>query len=93
MCRKIIYKTSHKQIDECIRPLIKFLNDCDYTTVASCCGHGRYPITVVVDESYPGIKPVFIELFSGKTIPRTRRFYSRDSKGFYFIKEVSKEVK
>lgn len=28
-------------IDECIKPLIKALNDCGMETVASCCGHGN----------------------------------------------------
>lgn len=27
-------------IDECIKPLIKALNDCGLETIASCCGHG-----------------------------------------------------
>jgi hypothetical protein len=93
MCRKKISKTSHTRIDKCMRPLIRFLRDSDYITIASCCGHNRYPITVVIDDGYPGVKPDFVELFSGKHIPRTRRFYKRDSKGYYYIPEVSKEVK
>lgn len=28
-------------IDECIKPLLKALNQCGMETVASCCGHGN----------------------------------------------------
>lgn len=34
-CNKI-----NSGIDECIKPLIKALNDCGMETIASCCGHG-----------------------------------------------------
>ena len=54
--------------------------------VASCCGHNKYPRTVVckgVNRNY--------ELFTNITIPRTRNFYKRDSEGYYYIPEISKE--
>jgi hypothetical protein len=89
MCRKIIYKTSHKQIDKCMRPLIGFLRDSDYTTVASCCGHDKYPMTIVVEFINNGI-PEYRELLSGTIIPRNRRFYKRDNEGYYYIPEVTK---
>ncbi len=28
-------------IDECIKPLVKALNECGMETMASCCGHGN----------------------------------------------------
>lgn len=30
-------------IDACIAPLVKALNNAGFTTVASCCGHGKRP--------------------------------------------------
>ena len=84
MCMKRVYiKTSNTQIDICMRPLINFLNSCDYKTVACCCGHGRYPITVVVE--YLGN---FRELFTNIHLPRTRRFYKKDKEGYYYIPET-----
>lgn len=29
-------------IDSCIFPIVKALNDAEIETVASCCGHGKY---------------------------------------------------
>jgi hypothetical protein len=63
-------------IDKEMRPLIKWLNGAGYKTVACCFGHCKYPMTVIV------------ELLSGITIPRTRRFYLKDKQGLYYIPEV-----
>lgn len=95
MCRKVIYKTSHKRIDECMRPLIRFLNSNGWKTCGSCCGHSRYPMTVIVKTPsflHRG-EWVYRELLSGTFIPRWRKYYRRDSKGHYYIPEVSNEVK
>jgi len=89
MCKKTSYHgTSNTQIDSCIRPLIRFLKDRDYDTVASCCGHGKYPVTVVVKQTHNG-KEIFIEAFTQTKIPRNRRFYRKDEAGFYYIPEAS----
>jgi len=69
MCKKTNYHgTSNTQIDKCMRPLIKFLvRDGCKTITASCCGHGKYPITVVFKGYYKlKDKPTFFELFSNK---------------------------
>lgn len=88
MCQKTKYHgTSNTRIDKCIRPLIKWLNSCDYETVGSCCGHNKYPITVVVKYRKNGVAYYF-ELFSGVDIPRNRRFYKKDSGGYYYIPET-----
>ena len=72
-----------------MRPLIKYLKE-EYWTVASCCGHGRYSITVVIKYQRAGEKRVFEELFTETRIPRSRRFYKKDKHGYYYIPEVSK---
>ena len=55
-------------------------------TLASCCGHGRYPMSIVVEEMDSGY---IYELVSGKAIPRKSRFYKADSDGYYYIPEIS----
>jgi hypothetical protein len=83
----------HNRIDKCIRPFIKWLKN-KHCIVASCCGHNRYPKTIIVKE-YRGNalkrEIVYLEIFSQKIIPRTRKFYKKDKRGYYYIPEVSKE--
>jgi hypothetical protein len=74
-------------IDKEMRPLIKWLNGAGYKTVACCFGHCKYPMTVIVEWRKNGIAE-YMELFSGITIPRTRRFYLKDKQGLYYIPEV-----
>lgn len=35
-----------KDIDSCIAPLVKALNEGGMTTVSSCCGHGKQPTRI-----------------------------------------------
>ena len=91
MCKKTDYEVCNVRIDKCIRPLIKWLLKKGFAPVASCCGHGKYPITVVVRSLESG-KFSFYELFTDKLIPRKRKFYKKDKQGHYFIPEVSKEI-
>ena len=88
MCMKRDYHgTSNTQIDICMRPLINFLQEEGYKTLACCCGHGRYPITVVVESRYiDGL--LAQELFTNTYLPRTRRFYKKDKQGYYYIPET-----
>jgi hypothetical protein len=72
-----------------MKPLIDWLNIQGYKTVACCSGHDKYPMTVVVEYMTNG-KPSYIELFSGKIIPRKRRYYLKDKDGLYYIPEVQK---
>lgn len=41
MCGNSACNAINSGIDECIKPLIKALNDGGMETVASCCGHGN----------------------------------------------------
>lgn len=84
MCKKTKYKSSNPQIDRCMRPLIKWLNEnTSYHLVASCCGHNKYPMTIVVKSR----TDYHWELLSNKTIPRKRNFYKRDKQGYFYIPE------
>jgi len=92
MCKKVNNrKTSNTRIDRCIRNFIIWLQNMDYDCVASCCGHNKYPLTVVVRFVNNGVLE-YVELFTHTIIPRKRNFYKRDKEGFYYIPEVS-EVK
>ena len=91
MCKLKKYKTSNTRIDECMRIFIQNLNmfrDSQIRILACCCGHGKYPMTVIIDAKH-GI----YDLISGKTIPRKRRFYKKDKQGYYYIPEVIKFYK
>ena len=76
------------RLDPCIRHLVSSLSWHGYHTVGSCCGHKKYPMTIVCKTKTNR----FYELISGKDIPRTKRFYKKDKEGFYYIPEVSTEV-
>lgn len=51
--------------------------------VACCCGHGKYPETVIVQNA-----ELQKDLRSGVYIPRKVKFYKKDKQGYYFIPEV-----
>lgn len=36
--------------DPCIEPLVRALNAAGLRTIASCCGHGTHPTSVVLDD-------------------------------------------
>ena len=90
MCQKrnsrkaeIIPNKKYARVDGCLATAISNLNYMGVRTLSSCCGHGRYPITIVIKTDLGNI-----ELFSGLVINRKRKFYKKDSKGYYFIPEV-----
>ena len=84
MCKKL--KGIHNRIDKCMKPLIAFLKREGYDTRGCCCGHGKYPMTVLA--THPLLKGQGVELLSGTLIQRKRIFYKRDKQGYYFIPEV-----
>lgn len=89
MCKKTNYKIPNPRIDKCMSDLISRLSGllhCNFKTVASCCGHKKYPMTIVIKNDIGG----HFELFTGKIIMRKRSFYKRDKQGHYYIPEVSK---
>lgn len=93
MCKKTNYhKTSNTQIDKCMRKLIgnlrqlfSYIKKGEYKTIACCCGHGKYPMSIIVQL---GVKDYYVDIVSGKSIPRKRLFYKRDKQGYYYIPEV-----
>jgi hypothetical protein len=86
MC-KFSKKSGLKRIDPCMKPLIQWLNDRDYQVCACCCGHSVHKMSIIIKYISNG-KQMFLELLSNTIIPRSKRFYRKDSKGYYYIPEV-----
>ncbi len=85
MC-KLNKKSGLKRIDPCLMNLIDFLQYSGIKTLACCCGHGKYPMTIVCE--WGGN---ILEIVSYNTIPRKKKFYKKDKQGYYYIPEVMKK--
>lgn len=93
MCKKKQFRYCPSEIDECMRTFILLLNlylGGEHKTVSCCCGHNRYPMTLLIRGDKDG--PI-VDICSGEIVPRKRNFYKKDKKGYYYIPEVSKEKK
>ena len=79
-------KDKYLRLDSCIARFIEHLNLSlkDVETVGSCCGHGIYPMTIIVRDKYNQ----HYDLVSGVHIKRKKRYYVKDKRGYYFIPEV-----
>ena len=73
-----------------MRPLIKWINYQGYESVASCCGHSKYKMTIVVKFVHGGV-PIYKELLSDTILRGQRKFYKKDKQGHYYIPEVINE--
>ena len=78
-----ITPTKFIRVDGCLNYLISNLNVLGITTLACCCGHGGYPMTIVTKTELGNL-----ELASGFFIHRKRKFYKKDKRGYYYIPEV-----
>jgi hypothetical protein len=91
MCNKrssVIAINETFRVDPCLRNQIAFYKISGIKTLACCCGHGRYPTTVVI-KTTRGIEEMNTKII----IPRKKRFYLKDKDGFYYIPEISEEYK
>jgi len=77
-------KNRGSRMDPCMKGYIDEWNLRGHKTVACCCGHGKYPPTIV--EKLPDGR--FREIMSGEYIPRSKKFYKRDAEGYYYIPEA-----
>jgi len=84
MC-KFDPKNDSRRIDPCMERLITFIKvrGGKIQPVASCCGHGKYPMTIVVKNHLGHTW----ELLSNENIRRKKQFYKKDKQGVYFIPE------
>jgi len=86
MCKKCNPKhTNTNKKDICMEKICQLINETtNYKTLGSCCGHGKYPMTIVVTRGYGNP----IEWFTQIEIPRKRNFYKKNKQGIFFIPEV-----
>jgi len=75
------YKTV--RVDSCMANFIRCLAKDYIITAGCCCGHGKYPLTVICKDDRG-----FFELISGIRIPRKRNFYRTDKSGIYYLPEL-----
>lgn len=75
------------RVDSCISMLIYTLNRNGIKTLGSCCGHGKYNLSIVIQ----GLGGEIIDMVSGIEIPRKKRFYKRDKEGYFYIPELYKK--
>ena len=81
-------KWGDTRIDPCMRSFIQCLNKYikkDFEILACCCGHGKYPMSIVCQ--HKNWKAPF-DMVSDKNLHSKKKFYKRDAKGYYFLKEV-----
>lgn len=76
------------RVDKCMKNVIEYLNNRGILTLACCCGHGKYPPSIVVFELRIKALVDAVELFSWKHIPRKVKFYKKDKDGYFFIPET-----
>lgn len=95
MCQKrnsarlIGWKGEVIKVDACMKNLIVVVNKPHYRTLACCCGHGRYNMSIVVQVEDGRI----IEIMSMKEIPRKKKFYKKDKDGYFYIPETQEGEK
>ena len=71
-----------------MKNLIANLNSFGIKTLSCCCGHGKYPMTIVI-ECPTNKQP--LELTHTLFIARKKKFYKKDKQGYYYIPEVEKK--
>lgn len=82
MCKHT--KNSSRRIDPCIKNLIKELKKLGLNIKGCCCGHKKYPLTIVVERA----DKTRYDLVSNVEIPRRKKSYKRDKEGYYYIPET-----
>jgi len=86
MCQKLPYCA--RRIDPCIQWQIALIYLLDLTPLLSCCGHAKYPPSVVV------LNPITQEVYEflsgvhlSHGIRSPYRYYKRDKEGYYYLPE------
>ncbi|KKN40561.1 hypothetical protein LCGC14_0731970 [marine sediment metagenome] len=89
MCK--LNKWGDTRIDPCMRQVIRNLQGLKIRTLACCCGHGKYPMTIIVDIGISKLMP--LEIFSNVMIERKKKYYKKDKQGYYYIPETIDQEK
>ncbi len=81
-------KNDGRRIDPCMRLAIKNLQENGIKTLACCCGHGKVPMTIVIDIGEGTGKVIPLEIFSNVILARKKKFYIKQKNGHYIIPET-----
>lgn len=89
MCDKLYLKQGYcnPRLDKCLIDIVREINaDPKLKTLASCCGHDKYSMTIVVRNKDGDI----YDLISNTTlgVRKRNRYYKKDAEGYYYIPEV-----
>lgn len=76
------------RLDACLADsnLVQSLNESGIKTLGSCCGHGKYHMSIIYESSDGKIR----DWLSGTEIFREKMFYVRDKQGYFYIPEIDK---
>jgi len=88
---KIKVRGKEIMVDKGMESIILLLNKYKNVQTLGCCsGHNIYPQTIVAKISP---YPIILEIFSNTEIPRKKRYYVSDGKGYMYIPEVMEKLK
>jgi len=92
MCEKKYLKQGYcnPRIDSCLSLRITYLKSIGLKTLASCCGHDKYPMTIVVKNQSGKIYDFFSNIELGER--KRNRYYKKDNEGYYYIPEVGSDL-
>lgn len=85
MCNKLPYCNPRR--DKCLIETLQTINTkTTLKTLASCCGHDKYPKTIVVKDA----DGIIYEMYSGVLLGKRKRnrYYKTDEDKYYYIPEV-----
>ena len=83
MCKRC--KPNNRKKDKCMIEVCRYISFLGkLEVVGSCCGHGKYPPSIIVKNKDNQIW----DLISNLNVGRKRRFYKKDKQGIYYIPEV-----
>lgn len=77
-----------------MRGIVNFINNAtEFRTIMCCCGHGKYPPSLIITNPCPSefckIQEKPFEIFSNYIFRKgQKRFYKKDKQGYYYLPEV-----
>lgn len=88
MCEKLPY--CGVRIDTCMDHVIDKINiTTEFKTLLCCCGHGKYPPTIVVlNPQTNEVFEYFSQKFLSQGIRSQKKYYKKDKQGYYYLPEL-----
>ncbi len=91
LCEKLPYCA--RNIDPCILAKIKKLQKMGLDTILSCCGHNKYPETIIIKNDdntvYEYNSSKFLKDYNPFFDKRHNPYYIKDADNYYFIPGVN----